>query len=128
MKSNLLVVLVAALLPSIAPAQEKKVDLTGTWMFTVTTEAGTGTPTVTLKQVADSLAGHYSSQTLGEADLKGTIKDDKITFSFNVDYQGTALKVTYTGTVEADGTLKGSLDLGGYAGGTFTAKKQPPKT
>ena len=113
--------------PALAAAQDKKTDLTGTWTFTVNTDAGTGTPTVTLKQSADTLTGHYSSQTLGEADLKGSIKDNKLTFAFDANVQGTTFKVTYTGTVEADGTLKGTLDLGGYGAGTFTAKRQAAK-
>ena len=118
---------VAALLsaPAVAVAQgEKKTDLTGTWAFSVTTDAGTGTPTITLKQSADTLTGHYSSQALGEADLKGSIKDNKLTFAFDANVQGTTFKVTYTGTVEADGTLKGTIDLGGYGAGTFTGKRQ----
>ena len=45
-------------------------------------------------------------------------------FTFNVDAQGYALKVTYTGTIESKDSLKGNVDLGGLAGGTFTAKRQ----
>src|SRR5215212_4729812 len=101
------------LLPGGLTAQaETKVDLTGKWLFNVTTDAGTGTPTVTLKQQGDSLTGHYSSQTLGEADLKGSIKDRKFTLKFQVNVQGTSLPVTYTGNVEGPDALRGTLDLG----------------
>jgi hypothetical protein len=100
------------------------INLTGKWTFTVTTDAGTGSPTVTFAQKGDTLTGHYSSQALGEADLKGTVKDNKVTFSFRTNVQGTALTVTYSGTVESSTSLKGTLDLGGMASGTFTAKKQ----
>jgi hypothetical protein len=120
-----LVMTIAAVLPRAAAAQaDAKVDVTGKWLFNVTTSAGTGTPTVTLKQKGDSITGHYSSQTLGEADLKGTVKDRKINFSFGVDIQGTSLTVTYSGTVEGSDAMKGTLDLGGQANGTFTAKRQ----
>ncbi len=102
----------------------QKVDLTGKWAFAVTTGAGTGTPTVTLKQTGDSLTGHYSSQALGEAELKGTVKDGKIRFSFNTEVQGMALVVNYSGTVESKDALKGDVDIGGQATGTFTAKRQ----
>ena len=115
----------AALLPGTLSAQnEGKIDLTGKWLFNVTTDAGTGTPTVTLKQQGDSLTGHYSSQTLGEADLKGGIKDRKFTFSFQANVQGTNLLVTYSGNVEGPDALRGTVNLGGQASGTFTAKKQ----
>src|SRR5438093_5208763 len=105
-------------------AQAAKIDVTGKWAFSVQTDAGTGTPTVTLKQDGEKLTGHYSSATLGEADLTGSIKDKEFKFTFNADAQGTALTVTYTGTVEGKDSMKGSVDLGGLAQGTFTAKRQ----
>ncbi len=119
-----LAVSTTALVPPAAAAQDKPVDVSGKWLFTVTTDAGTGTPTVTLKQQGDSLTGHYSSQLLGEAELKGTIKEQKFSFSFRTEVQGTAIAVTYSGTVENKDSLKGSVDLGGAASGTFTAKRQ----
>jgi hypothetical protein len=117
--------LAIALLAAPVHAQEKKADLTGKWLFSVQTDAGTGTPTVTLKQSGDSLSGHYSSAQLGEADLKGTIKDQKFSFRINVDAGGTQLVVTYSGQTDGDNGLKGSVDLGGVGSGTFTAKRQP---
>ena len=107
-----------------AVAQGAKVDVTGKWAFTVQTDAGTGTPTVTLKQEGEKLTGHYSSQTLGEADLTGTVKGPDVKFSFNADLQGTAVQVTYTGTIESKEAMKGGVDIGGLAQGTFTAKRQ----
>ena len=104
--------------------QGSKIDVTGKWTFTVQTDAGSGTPTVTLKQDGEKLTGHYSSQNLGEADLTGSVKGQEIKFTFNVDAQGTSLTVTYTGTIESKDSMKGSVDLGGMAQGTFTAKRQ----
>jgi len=118
-----IIVLATAWIPSAGAAQSSPVDLTGKWLFTVTTDGGSGTPTVTLTQKGDSLTGHYSSQLLGEADLKGTVKDGKFSFTLQGNVQGTAVTVTYTGTVESKDALKGSVDLGGMASGTFTAKR-----
>src|SRR5262244_1471837 len=82
---------------AIATAQGK-VDVTGNWVLEVMTQAGgTTMPTVTLKQDGEKLTGHYSSQTLGEADLTGTVKGNEIKFSFNADLQGQAVPVVYTG-------------------------------
>jgi hypothetical protein len=103
---------------------QQKSDVTGKWLFNVETGAGGGTPTVTLKQDGEKLTGHYSSATFGEVDITGSVKGDKIEFSFSGDAQGTALKVTYTGTVESKDSMKGKVDLGGMAEGTFTAKRQ----
>ncbi len=73
------------------------VNVSGRWIFDVTTDVGTGTPTVTLEQVGDSISGHYSSANLGEADLRGTVQGDKIAFTFSIDALGTPLNVTYRG-------------------------------
>jgi hypothetical protein len=105
-------------------AQNSKVNVTGKWTFNVQTDAGGGTPTVTLKQEGEKLTGHYSSQNLGEAELTGTVKGQEIKFSFNADAQGTSLTVTYTGTIENNDSMKGTIDLAGMAQGTFTAKRQ----
>src|ERR1044071_6848074 len=96
-----------------AAAQANKIDLTGKWVFTVQTDAGTGEPTVTLKQDGEKLTGHYSSQVLGEADLTGTVKGQQIQFTFTANAQGTSLEVKYSGTIENKDALKGSVDLGG---------------
>ena len=121
---TVLVVLAAAMLsPRVLTAQ--KVDVTGKWQFTVTTDAGTGSPTVTFKQQGDSLTGHYSSQVLGESDFKGTLKDGKIAFVLQVEVQGTKLLVTYNGTVESNDAMKGTVDLGGQGTGSFTGKRTP---
>lgn len=100
------------------------VNLTGKWLFSVTTDAGTGTPTITFTQKADSLSGHYSSQTLGEADFTGTAKDGKFRFDVPVNVQGTSFVVTYEGTIESRDALKGTVRLGDLGSGTFTAKRQ----
>ena len=117
---------IAIALSSVATVspQSSKIDVTGQWTFTVQTDAGGGTPTVTLKQDGEKLTGHYSSQNLGEADLTGSVKGQEIKFTFNADAQGTSLTVTYTGTIENKDSMKGSVDLGGMAQGTFTAKRQ----
>jgi hypothetical protein len=110
----------AALLPNAVGAQAPAAaDLTGKWQLTVVSDAGTGTPTLTLKQTGDSLSGHYSSQLLGEADVAGAVKDGRVTFRFET--QGVA--VVYTGTVESRDALKGTAKFGDVASGTFTAKR-----
>lgn len=103
---------------------DKKLDVTGSWTFTVTSDAGSGTPTVTLKQQGDSLTGHYSSQFFGEVDFKGTVKGNQIAFSFSVSAQGQSIVVSYAGTVESSDAMKGTVDFGGFGSGTFTAKRQ----
>jgi hypothetical protein len=99
-------------------AAQDKVDVTGSWVFQVETSAGSGAPTFTFKQEGEKLMGKYSGQ-LGEADISGTVKGNQIEFSFTVDVG----KVTYTGTIEG-GTMKGKVELGDQASGTWTAKRK----
>jgi len=120
-----LVGLVALAVASAAWAgQAAKIDVTGEWVFDVQTAAGSGTPTVTLKQDGEKLTGHYSSGTLGEADLTGTVKAADIAFTFTADVQGNALPVSYTGTIDSPTTMKGTLSITAVGDGTFTAKKK----
>ena len=100
-----------------------KVDVTGKWVFTVETSAGSGTPTFTFKQDGEKLSGHYSGQ-LGEADLAGTVKGKEINYAFGVDVQGMHIDVTYSGTIENKDSMKGTVNLAGIGEGTFTAKRQ----
>jgi hypothetical protein len=116
------IVMLVAALSAARGAAQAKVDVTGKWAFSVETSAGAGQPTFTFKQDGEKLTGHYTG-TFGEADLTGTVKGADITFGFTVDAQGTALKETYTGTVDKD-TMKGKLVIEGFGEGTFTAKKQ----
>jgi len=103
---------------------QAKVDLTGKWLFTVETTAGTGTPTVTLKQDGEKLTGHYSSTNLGEADLIGTVKGQSVNFTFEGSVQGNVFLVNDAATTENKDAMKGTIDIGGVATGTFTGKRQ----
>ena len=121
------VVAVGLLCVQAVVGQDAKVDLTGTWAFTVMSDAGVGTPTVTFKQDGEKLTGHYSSMLLGEADLKGTVKGQTLEFIVSADLGGMAVDFKFTGTIENKDSLKGKLesDLGG---GTYTAKRKEPDT
>ena len=123
-RTKLAAVAFALLAVSVVAAQGQKLNIAGKWIFEVQTDAGTGTPTVTIKQDGEKVSGHYSSQTLGEADFTGPLKGQALTFNFQADLQGMAVPVTYVATVDSDSSMKGTIDIGGAASGTFTGKKQ----
>jgi hypothetical protein len=110
-----------------ASGQTAKVDVTGTWAFTVLSDAGTGTPTVTFKQDGEKLTGHYSSMLVGEADLKGTVKGQAIEFTISADVAGMAIEFKFIGTIENKDSMKGKLDTGGLGEATFTGKRKEPE-
>jgi hypothetical protein len=98
-------------------------DVTGTWKVTVESQAGTGNPTVVLKQDGEKLTGTYKGQ-LGEAPLQGTLKGNDISFGFKVNVQGQDLQIDYVGTVEGGKSMKGKVKLGDLGEGTFTGTKE----
>ncbi len=98
-----------------------KIDVTGDWSATVETEAGSGNPSFTFKQEGEKLTGKYKGL-LGEFDLTGTVKGDKIEFSFKATGQVEGV-VTYAGTTDGK-TMKGKVSLAGLGEGTFSGKKQ----
>jgi hypothetical protein len=110
-----------------ASGQADKVDVTGMWAFTVLSDAGTGTPTVTFKQDGEKLTGHYSSMLVGEADLKGTVKGQAIEFTISADVGGMAIEFKFMGTIENKDSMKGKLDTGGLGEATFTGKRKEPE-
>ena len=98
-------------------------DVTGRWRFQVQTDVGSGSPSFVLKQDGEKLSGTYSGQ-LGEAPVTGTVKGDDIEMSFEASPTGEKMVVTYTGRLDGSKKMKGSVDIGGLAKGTFTAEKE----
>jgi hypothetical protein len=91
-------------------------DLTGTWSFDVEIAGmGSGTATVTLNHADDgSLTGTYAGQ-LGNTGITGK--------AFEFVVAGDMGRVTYKGEYQDDGTVTGTLDLGGMANGTFVGTR-----
>jgi hypothetical protein len=116
------VVVVVAALFLCAPLSAQKFDMTGEWAFEVQTDAGTGSPTFSLKQNGDKVSGKYKGL-LGEADVTGTVSGKTFKLTFSGDAQGTTINVSYDGEFESATSVKGKMDMGGMASGTFTGKK-----
>ena len=95
----------------------------GSPAFQVETSAGSGSPTFTFKQDGEKLTGQYKGA-FGEAPLTGTVKGNKVDFVIKVEAQGQQMTITYTGTVEKDGSMKGTAELGEVGSATWTAKRQ----
>jgi len=122
--SYVIVVVVTLLSCAGVLTAQDNVDVSGKWVFNVETSAGAGTPTVTLKQDGEKLTGHYSSMTLGEADLTGSVKGREIAFTFTANVLDMQIPVSYTGTIEGKDAMKGKIVITGLGDGTFTGKRQ----
>ena len=111
-----------AIVPSAAIAAAPTADINGTWTTEFDSQVGKQTYTYTFKVEGGKLTGHSKSN-LGESDLTGTVDGDKVTFVENLNYQGTALAITYTGQIVSAGEIKFKRDVGGQGGEEFTAKR-----
>jgi hypothetical protein len=100
-----------------AQAQDKKVDPTGTYIWTQAGRNGgpDRTNTLVLKLDGDKLTGNVMAPGRGGAAAAATdIADGKLTgadISFNVvrDFNGMSMTNKYTGTL-ADGTITGKIE------------------
>ena len=122
MKWRMLVVVMVVFVAAPASFAAAQDSVAGTWNLSVVFDQGSGAPTVVFQKDGEKLTGTYTGQ-MGHYPLEGTFKDKKIAFTVSVNIQGNEIALVYTGTLEADGTLKGTVDLGGMASGTWTGKK-----
>jgi hypothetical protein len=113
----------AAPTSSTPAAGQQTTNISGAWVFQVETAQGSGTPTFNFKQEGEKLTGQYKGA-FGEAPLTGTVKGNQVEFSINVEAQGQKATLTYKGTIEKDGTMKGTVELGDVGSGTWTGKRQ----
>jgi hypothetical protein len=93
-------------------------DISGKWSFDVVLDDGGGSPHFEFTQTGDALTGMYHGQ-FGDAKVTGTVKGDKVNFSFGSD----AGSVKYSGTLDGEKKMKGTVDYGEAGTGTFTAAK-----
>ena len=113
----------ALLLVGAAPLSAQ-VNMTGTWALTVDVDGAISNPELVLVQSGVSITGRYISAQLGETDVMGTVEGTNVTLTFEVNVGGQSLAGEYAGTVNAEGVWTGTLDLSGFASGTFSATKQ----
>jgi hypothetical protein len=106
--------------PASVASSEQKIDVSGVWTVEVETPQGAASPTFTFKQEGENLTGQYKGS-LNEGPLTGTVRGNQIQFSFKVPDADAAF--TFTGTIEKN-AMKGTVQLGGFGSGTWTAKRQ----
>ena len=111
------------LAPSVAIAAAPTADISGTWTTSFESQVGTQTYTYDLKLEGNTLTGHAKSN-LGEGGLTGTVDGDNVTFVENLDYQGQALAITYTGQIVSADEIRFKRDVAGQGGEEFVARRQ----
>ncbi len=92
-------------------------DVSGSWTLTITSDQGSNPAPMMLEQDGDMLEG-----TFGESALEGTITGSEITMTSEIDSPVGPMTLTFTGMVDGS-DMKGTVDFGGLASGTWTAVK-----
>lgn len=98
-------------------------NVAGTWTVTGDVQGYPVNETCTFTQDGAKLAGSCKGPEK-TWDTTGTVEGQKIVFKHPGDYQGQALTITFSGTVDENGAMKGTIDVDPMAvSGDFTAKK-----
>lgn len=97
-------------------------DPSGKWTATFDTQIGQQNYTYEFKLEGDKLTGTATSQNGKSTITEGKVTGDTITFVENLDYQGNALRVTYTGKLSGD-EIKFTRNVADLATEELTAKR-----
>ena len=97
-------------------------DIAGKWTASFDTQIGVQNYTYTFKVDDGKLTGMAESQNGKTEITEGAIKGDEISFVENLDFQGNALKITYTGKISGD-EIKFSRNVADMVTEEFVAKR-----
>ena len=101
--------------------------LAGKWSVNIETGNGPMQSGIDIKadpKDAKKVTGTVNSQ-MGEAAFEGELVDGKLTFWFKMNANGSDISVTFTGTLQKDGSLAGTLNYGqGEVPWTATKEKK----
>jgi hypothetical protein len=93
-----------------AAAEDKKIDLNGTWKSSFTNQDGqVRESTFKLKAEGEKLTGTASGRNNDTAIDEGTIKGDEVSFTVTREFNGNKMVIKYSGKVSGD-TITGKSE------------------
>jgi hypothetical protein len=98
-------------------------DISGTFTTSFDSQVGVQSYTFTFVAKGAQLTGKAKSAAGDNNIEEGKIDGDKVTFVENMNYQGIALRIVYSGTITSADEIKFKRDVGGQGGEEFTAKR-----
>jgi hypothetical protein len=122
---NLRRVSAAALIFAILPLMVLAADanISGTWSAAFDTQIGKQEYTYTFAVDGAHLTGHAKSAN-GDVEItEGKVEGSKVSFVENLNYQGIALRIAYTGTIVSANQIDFTRDVGGQAVEKLTASR-----
>jgi len=125
MKSLLLAASLIAL-PAVASAPAAA-DVSGPWTISGEVSGVGVNETCTFAQAEDAKLTGSCDTASGKQDIKGSVADQTATFSHGGTYEGQAFVMTFTGKINGDGGMTGTMDVDPFnVSGSFSAKKGTP--
>ncbi len=120
-RNHLLSVLLAS--AAITAFAADKAPLTGTWKTHSSIAGNESDGECTLTQTDNDVSGTCKTAEGKDAKATGKVDGDKITWSFDSDYNGTPLTIKYEGKLDvAAGKIAGTVTVDPFGvGGDFTA-------
>ena len=116
------VILAAVAVLVSAPANgAAQTDLSGMWTLTIQSDQGDQPLLITITQDGSDLTATGDGGEIGEVEMKGTIDGSDVMFEWDLYIEGMELAITFTGTINEDGTISGMADFGGFGEGGWTA-------
>ena len=108
---------------ALLPISAFAADISGSWTASFDTQIGKQDYTYTFVVKGTALTGKAKSAN-GETEItEGKIENDKVSFVENLNYQGQALKITYSGTIVSSDEIKLTRDVAGIAKEELVAKR-----
>jgi hypothetical protein len=96
----------------------------GSWTLATNVQGNTGDATCTFKQDGEKITGACSAPNNTQSDVTGEVTDTKVTFRYVIEWEGQPLTLVFTGTLDTDTTMKGTMEVQPMGvPGEFTAKK-----
>jgi hypothetical protein len=109
-------ILVLTTMLAVAAMAQDNAKLVGTWDMTLETPQGARNFPLVIKEEGGKLV---LSQPFTSAEVKG----GDVKMAMTVKFQDADMVITYTGKLEGD-AMKGDADFGGFAQGTWSAKRR----
>ncbi len=118
---NRQVVILGIVIAAFTVAVTAQTDVIGKWDLMFNLDSGPAPATMTLTQDGEKVMGSLTSDQ-GTFEFEVTVSGDTLDWTFELDAGGGAIQIAVTGTIDGD-EMTGSVDLGGYGGGDWTATR-----
>lgn len=94
----------------------------GTWVMTIQSPEGPSEFPIQIVQEGDALTVSAPPGPDAQFTFEGSVDGSNVRFEMEVDYQGTPLPITLTGST-SEASMDGIADFGGMAQGTWSAER-----